>query len=98
MEAKSLASATRGPATALASGAWGVGMDAVVVIRHICRGRVGRFRYNGWISLLGCRILFCGDVLQVFGLCIFAVVRATAGAVHRSRVVCQREAVGVRGG
>jgi len=98
VEATSPAAASRGSATASALGAWGVGMGAVVFIRHIYRGRVGRFRYNGWFSyqvVTFCFLVMCsGCPIYVF----FAMVSATVGAVHRSRVVCRRDAVGVRGG
>ena len=95
MEVTSPTLATRGPATASASEAWGVRMDAVVVARHTYCGRIGRFRYNGWISY---QVFAVGFVVMcfVFPVYVFSsVVRATVGAVHRSRVVFRREAVGV---
>ena len=44
VEASAPVSATRGPAGAPASGAWGVGVGAVVVARHCLWGIVGRLR------------------------------------------------------
>jgi hypothetical protein len=89
-EATGPASATKGPAAASASEPWCAGVSVIVVARHRFRGRIDCLRYISWISYWIFAVCFVVMFRRRPFYIFAAVVLATVGAVHRSRVVSRR--------
>ena len=81
------APAAKGPAAASASEPRGTEVGVIVVVRHCYQGRIDCLRY---VNRFSCRIFLICFMVMLIGrpfYLFFAVMRATAGAVYRSRVV-----------
>ena len=73
-------------------------MGVIVVVRHCYQGRIDCLRD---VSQFSCRIFAICFIVMFIGRPVFfffAVVRATVGAVHRSRVVRRGRGALVFGG